>query len=43
MEDEWMEAGTELHVVVSVCTSIVLEVGKVSQIEGLVVYEFSSA
>ena len=42
MEDEWTEAGTGLYVVVSVCASIALEVGKMSQIEGLVVYEFSS-
>ena len=43
MEDEWKEAGTGLYVVVSVSASIALEVGKMSRIEGLVAYEFSSA
>ena len=43
MEEEWKEAGTGLYMVVNVSASIALEVGKMSQIEGLVVYDFSSA
>ena len=43
MEEEWKEAGTGLYMVVNVSASIALEVGKMSLIEGLVVYDFSSA